>query len=255
MTWRLFLFVGLAIGLSTPLWAQQRFPMGGQNQFQRGDNQFAQQGPQPASVDGVIATIGHGVIMVTEKSGKSWRVSVPNNAKVQLVGTATADYLTSGMIVDFNAELEEQRATKEKAGEPATKERPGEWVTKEKVGELTIVTASEQMGITSAADSGAAPDDNAVAPRPVLKANTARTRQKAAQERCGQGRAPCRSLSHRGPIECRPREIHRRGPRLASPCRIDALRRSLDQARPERLQSCRPGRYDRGSRTSRRRPR
>ena len=73
--------------------------------------------------------------MVTEKSGKSWRVSVPNNAKVQLVGTATADYLNSGMIVDSNAELEEQRATKEKAGEPATKERPGEWVTKEKVGD------------------------------------------------------------------------------------------------------------------------
>ena len=46
------------------------------------------------------------------------------------------------------------------------------------------------MGISSAADSGAAPDDNAAPPRPVLKANTARTRQKAGKRAAAKGVPP-----------------------------------------------------------------
>ena len=55
--------------------------------------------------------------MVVDGNNQSWRVAVPPMAKVQVTGSATADYLQSGQIVELKADIDDRGAMKEKVGE------------------------------------------------------------------------------------------------------------------------------------------
>jgi hypothetical protein len=110
MSYRFLLAALLVFGLSATLFAQ-------------GINRRAQQGRQPAmtqpptDIDGVIESIMRDRIMVLDKNNQSWQIAIPMAAKVQVTGGATAEYLQKGMIVEFKAEIDDQRAIKEKVDE------------------------------------------------------------------------------------------------------------------------------------------
>lgn len=70
-----------------------------------------------------------GVIAVVDDNNQQWRVAVPVGAKISVTGTATADFLRSGLFVEFQAELNDR----------------GE--IQGKIGELTIVTPSKERPI------------------------------------------------------------------------------------------------------------
>ncbi len=107
---RILLAVLLLIALSAPLQAQ--------------NTRRAQQGWQPAmaqqptDIEGAVeGLMGGRIIMVLDKNNQSWQLAIPMAAKVQVTGGATADYLRKGMIVEFKAEIDDQRAIKEKVEE------------------------------------------------------------------------------------------------------------------------------------------
>jgi hypothetical protein len=109
MSPRILLAALLLIGLSAPLQAQ--------------NTRRAQQGRQPAmaqppmDIDGAVEGISRGGILVLDKNNQSWQVAVPVTAKIQVTGGATTDYLQKGMIVEFKAEIDDQRAIKDKVEE------------------------------------------------------------------------------------------------------------------------------------------
>ncbi len=122
---RLLLTAVLVIGLSASLQAQNNaYP----RQLQRGRPAVV---VQPREIQGVIEGVARGGIAVIDSNNQPWQVVVPPAAKVQVTGGATADYLQTGLIVAFKAEVDNRGAIKEK------------------VGELTIVTLSseKQMGL------------------------------------------------------------------------------------------------------------
>jgi len=114
------LFALLILGVSPPAHAQNR------------RNPAAMQ-PQtePANINGTVDGVMPGRIRLLDGTNQPWLVAVPNNAKVHVAGTAKADFLRSGIFVEFKGEID-NRGT-----------------VKEKVGELTIVTPTQErpMGI------------------------------------------------------------------------------------------------------------
>ena len=106
---RLALAALLVIGLSVPLQAQN---------MRRGQQgwQGAMAQP-PTDIDGTVQGVMPGRIMVLDKNNQSWQVVVPAAAKVQVTGGATADYLQNRMIVEFKAEIDDQRTIKDKVEE------------------------------------------------------------------------------------------------------------------------------------------
>ena len=81
---------------------------------------------EPTDIQGVIEAVMPGGIMVIAASSQPWRVAVPPGTEVKVTGTAKADYLQPGMVVEFKAELDQRG------------------MLKDKVGELTLVTASAE---------------------------------------------------------------------------------------------------------------
>ena len=141
--------VGLLASLHAPVVFGQYRAIPGQNprnqqqQQQQQQQMLQQMQPQPVSIDGTVAGVTHGTIMVTDKAGKTWKVVVPATATVDVSGTASADYLAPNLTVDFKTDLDEHGAMKDK------------------VSELTVITpsADQPMGIldvASSANAGAA---------------------------------------------------------------------------------------------------
>ena len=139
---RLLLATALVIGLSASLQAQYlRHPLS------LAGNQ--QSPTQPTEIEGTIEGVTRGGIMVVDANNQSWRVAVPPTAKVQVTGSATADYLQTGLIVELKADIDDHGAIKEK------------------VGELTIVSLSpeKQMGLFPPDSDGKAGDEKAALAR------------------------------------------------------------------------------------------
>jgi hypothetical protein len=92
------------------------------------DKQKSQQPPamQPTEIEGTVESTARGGLVVVDKNNQSWQVFVPMFAKVHVTGTATADFLQTGQIVEFKAELDERGAIVNS------------------VDELTIITLSEE---------------------------------------------------------------------------------------------------------------
>jgi hypothetical protein len=64
-------------------------------------------------VQGTIEGVMRGGIVVAGNDNKMFRVAVPATAKIHVTGTATPDYLQTGMQVEFKGELDDQGALKE----------------------------------------------------------------------------------------------------------------------------------------------
>ncbi len=109
MSSRLLLAALLVIGLPAALSAQvnRRAPQGWQSLMTQ----------PPTDIEGAIERVMPGGILVLDKNNQSWQLVVPVAAKVQVTGGATADYLHKGMIVEFKAEIDDERAVKEKVEE------------------------------------------------------------------------------------------------------------------------------------------
>jgi hypothetical protein len=120
---RLLLAAILAFGLSASLEAQM------QNQ-RRGQPQMPQP-TQPVEIKGTIEQVVRGGIVALDATSQPWQVFLPANAKVQVVGGASVDYLRNGLFVEFQGEIDLHGRLKEK------------------VDHLTIVTLSpeKQVGL------------------------------------------------------------------------------------------------------------
>lgn len=84
---------------------------------------------EPVRISGTIEGVMRGVIGVVDDRSQQWRVAVPINATISVTGTATTDFLRSGLFVEFHATLNDR----------------GE--IQGKVDSLTIVTPSKKKPI------------------------------------------------------------------------------------------------------------
>jgi len=94
-----------------------------------------QAAPQPMEISGTIRVVARAGIAVTNSNNQTWRVAIVPATKVQVTGTATADCLRSGLIVEFTAEIDSHGAIQGK------------------VDTLTITSKEKQMGL-SPSDAG-----------------------------------------------------------------------------------------------------
>jgi hypothetical protein len=143
--------IGLAASLHAPFVFGQRVVGGQYSQQQQQQQQQRQQQqqlqqlqlqPQQVNINGTITEVSRGAIMVADKIGnKTWKVAIPNTAKVEVTGTATVDYLAPNLTVDFKTELDEYGAMKDK------------------VSEMTVIapSAEQPLGIFSGADAAGGP--------------------------------------------------------------------------------------------------
>ncbi len=144
---RLFLAVALVVFLASTVQAQ----FGG-NQRRGQGGAGAQM--QPAEIEGVIErSMQGGILVLDDKNRQPWRVAIPQNAKVTVTGTAAADYLQADLAVEFEADVDDRGALKEK------------------VDKLTIVTFSpqKQPGLfpPGSEDEGAGFDDAGADAKPA----------------------------------------------------------------------------------------
>ncbi len=101
---RLFLALALVVVFTSAVQAQQRRGQGGAG---------AQM--QPAEIEGVIErAMQGGLLVLDDKNRQPWRVAIPQNAKVTVTGTAGADYLQADVCVEFEADVDDRGALKEK---------------------------------------------------------------------------------------------------------------------------------------------
>ena len=107
---RLLLATALVIGLSASLQAQYL-----RHSAQPGRQTVVP--TQPAEIEGTVEGVTRGGIAVVDANNHSWRVAVPPTAKVQVTGSATADCLQAGQIVELKADIDDRGAMKEKVGE------------------------------------------------------------------------------------------------------------------------------------------
>ena len=137
MSMRLMLAVLLSFSLSASVYAQVaggngNRRMGGQQQ------QPMQQNAQPVDVQGTIQGVTQGRIAVVDSNNQTRQIGIPNNAKISVTGTRSAEDLQTGTIVEFKGEIDERG------------------LLKEKVSELAIITLSQdkQLGAVSDANLG-----------------------------------------------------------------------------------------------------
>ena len=74
--------------------------------------------PQPAEdakkmdETGTLEGVAAGKLQIKNAKAEVWNVSLANNAKVMVSGTAEADFLKAGLTVKFSADLDEKGAFK-----------------------------------------------------------------------------------------------------------------------------------------------
>jgi hypothetical protein len=141
MSSRLFFAAAVVFGLSAELMAQNSLQQMQRQQRMQQQQQMMGQTAQPVEIKGTIeGAMREGIVVATEDAKERRQIFVPPNAKVEVSGKATADFLQSGQIVQFEAEIENR-------------------LIKGKVGNLSVValTADNPMGIFPAgggADTG-----------------------------------------------------------------------------------------------------
>lgn len=139
---RLVLAAAITISLSASLYAQNVNPNLRRLQQQQGRQQQQQQQQQlnqPTEIRGTLEGAMQGRLVVLAADSRPWQVGIPAHAKVQVTGTASAECLQAGLIVEFKAEIDDRGAVKEK------------------VGELSIVSLSQerQIGLFPSEEGGA----------------------------------------------------------------------------------------------------
>ena len=83
----------------------------------------------PVNIDGTVTGMAGGVILVNDKNTLPWKVTVHADATIHVTGTATVEYLKTGLTLDFKADFDDKGVIKEKVSElsivSATAEPPG----------------------------------------------------------------------------------------------------------------------------------
>jgi hypothetical protein len=109
----------LAVCTSVPVQAQYA-PKLNQQQLQqmqqRKQLQQIQQ-YQMMEIQGVLENMARGHLVVVDDKNQTWQIAVPTMAKLHILGTANADCLRNGMLIEFTAEIDDHGALKEKIGE------------------------------------------------------------------------------------------------------------------------------------------
>ena len=139
--------------------------------------------PQSAEIEGTFDDVMSGGFMVTDGKGQLWHVIVPRNAKIEVTGTATADYLRAGLLVELTGELE------------------GHVAIKGKVSELKIVSPSPErpLGIFSGEADKASDASGDAGDKPAKRGKTAgKTAGKGAAAGAPAGGGPCRIVGRLG---------------------------------------------------------
>jgi hypothetical protein len=79
-------------------------------------NQSRRQQPvlQPMEISGTIQGVARGGLVVANTNNQVWRVAILPATKVQVTGTATAESLRPGVLVEFTAEIDSHRAVQGK---------------------------------------------------------------------------------------------------------------------------------------------
>jgi hypothetical protein len=73
---------------------------------------------QPVEIHGTIQGVARGGIMVLDSNTQTtWRIAILPATKVQVTGTATADSLRTGLVLEFTAEIDAKGTIREKVGE------------------------------------------------------------------------------------------------------------------------------------------
>jgi len=122
---------------------QRQQPLQRYQQQQQQQRQMLQQQMQPQEVhfEGTISSASHGAILATDSTGRPWKVVIPATAAVDVTGTAEANFLKAGMMVDFKTAFDDR----------------GEM--KEKVGELTVIPSTDRKSIGILPADGSDPAD------------------------------------------------------------------------------------------------
>ncbi|MEN6450278.1 MAG: hypothetical protein ABFC96_07290 [Thermoguttaceae bacterium] len=144
MVGRVLLAAGLIVGLAGTLSAQMyRGPMQGR---QPG---MGMQGRQ-IDLQGTVEGAGRGTIIVLDDRNQRWQVSVPAAATVHVTGAIPASMLRSGLVVEFQTEIDNRG------------------VAKAKVDELTVTTVRRDKlpGLYPAGDGGGFGGQAAAQPGP-----------------------------------------------------------------------------------------
>jgi len=76
-----------------------------------------QQQAAPVSLNGVLEGGGAAGLRMTDNQNQVWHVVLQPGAVVQVKGTAKADFLTKGVCVEFQADLDAEGKAKEKLGQ------------------------------------------------------------------------------------------------------------------------------------------
>jgi hypothetical protein len=72
---------------------------------------------QTAAVNGTIDSVDSDGIHVSARRGRKWLVRAQSGARLVIIGTATADYLKPGLVLQFKAELDDDGKTTDKISE------------------------------------------------------------------------------------------------------------------------------------------
>ncbi len=117
------LALGLAAGFASPLSAQ----------IIRGPGRQPLVQPKQVDVKGTFEGVVKGGILLLDDKNQRWQVAVPSGATVHVTGTASADFLRSGLrglVVEFQAEIDNHGVAQAKVGEltvtmPGKEKTPG----------------------------------------------------------------------------------------------------------------------------------
>ena len=72
---------------------------------------------QPTTLEGTLVGAMRGTLQIIDDKRQTWRVGILPATKVHVTGSANADALRNGMVVEFQAEVDQQGAIVDKVGE------------------------------------------------------------------------------------------------------------------------------------------
>ena len=105
---RFLLAAAVVIGLGTPLSAQL---------MPHGSGRQPPVQPKQVDVRGTFEGVVRGGILLLDDKNQRWQVAFAPGATVHVTGTASADFLHSGLVVEFQAEIDNHGVAQAKVGE------------------------------------------------------------------------------------------------------------------------------------------
>jgi hypothetical protein len=132
---------------------------------------------QMMEIQGVLENMARGRLVVIDDKNQTWQIAVPTTAQLHILGTANADCLRNGMLIEFTAEIDDHGALKEK------------------IGELTVISPSpdKQMGLFPADAADEKKEDPAVEPNDNRAKKSVKSAKHPGGKTAGAGAVPAGS--------------------------------------------------------------